>query len=684
MFELVSDFTPQGDQPRAIDELVESLKQGNRDQVLLGVTGSGKTYTLANIIKEVDRPTLVISHNKTLAAQLYNEFKQLFPNNAVEYFVSFYDYYQPEAYLPATDTYIGKESEVNAQIEKLRFSAVNSVLTRRDVVVVASVSCIYGVGIAPEEYLDYFLVLEKGQEVQLEEVMETLVKMGYERNQTDLKPGAYRLNGDILDINPPGWEACMRINFFGDEVEGIHTIHPITSKVLSDERIARITPGKLFLSREEEREAVVKAITEEMEARVKEFEDQHMSVEAYRLRQRTEYDLEMLTEFGYCQGIENYSRYLSKRDPGEPPYTLTDYFPKDFLMILDESHVTLPQVRGMYNGERARKKNLIEFGWRLPSAYDNRPLNYDEFWDRVNQVIYSSATPGEFEMEKANVVSEMIVRPTGLLDPEIVIRPVGDQVDDLLGRISDVVGRKGKVLVATLTKRLAQDLSDYFTSLDIRARYLHSEIHTLDRIEILNDLQEDRFDVLVGINLLREGLDLPQVELVAILDADKEGFLRSRTSLVQIAGRAARNVNSKVILYADKMTRSLEEVVKDNERKRSIQEAYNRKHGIVPKTTSRKTKASLGFEEYHDFEVKKPKLVTRDFELINALDEFGIIGKKSETLDLDSLDFSRVESDRKREFIAELKKQMIKQANLLEFEKAALIRDRIKELEKTD
>jgi len=677
---LVSDFTPQGDQPRAIQELVDSVRKGNRDQVLLGVTGSGKTYTLANIIRELDRPTLVISHNKTLAAQLYNEFKELFPDNAVEYFVSFYDYYQPEAYLPATDTYIGKESEVNAQIEKLRYSAVNSLLTRRDVVVVASVSCIYGVGISPEEYKEYFLVMEQGQEIQLEDVLDDLIKMGYERNQTDMKPGTYRLNGDVLDINPPGWEDCVRISFFGDVVESLHTIHPITAKVQSQEKIVRITPGKLFLSKEEEREEILAAIREEMEQRVRQLEDEHRSVEAYRIRQRTEYDMEMISEFGYCQGIENYSRYLSHRNPGDPPYTLTDYFPEDFLMVIDESHVTLPQVRGMYNGERARKQNLVEFGWRLPSAFDNRPLNYDEFWERAKRVIYSSATPGDFEQERSTVISEMIVRPTGLLDPEMIVSPVGNQVDDLIGRIRDVVDRKGKVLVATITKRLAQELSEYFKSLDMRSRYLHSEIDTLERIEILNDFQEDRFDVLVGINLLREGLDLPQVELVGILDADKEGFLRSTRSLVQISGRAARNVNSQVVLYADKMTRSLDEVIKDNHRKREIQKAYNEKHGITPKTTIRKTKASLGFEDYHDFEGKKPRLVTRDFELINALAEFGILPKKSETLDLESLDFTLVDEEKKQDFIKELKKQMLKQANLLEFEKAALLRDRINEL----
>lgn len=684
MFKLRSDFTPTGDQPRVIKELSEAAKAGKKEMTLLGVTGSGKTYTLANLVEKLDRPTLVVSHNKTLAAQLYNEFKELFPDNAVEYFVSYYDYYQPEAYIPQSDTYIGKESEINKQIEKLRYSAVNSLLTRRDVLVVASVSCIYGVGIAPEDYQDYFLMLQTGQQIQMEEILDSLVNMGYERGQFDMKEGTFRLRGDVVDVFAPGWENSVRISMFGDEVEELNILHPLTGKTISKEKIIRITPAKLFLSTEEDREWMINAILEELADRIKEFEDNHQTVEAYRLKQRTEYDMEMLEQFGYCQGIENYTRYLSKLEPGAPPYTLMDYFPDDFLLIVDESHVTLPQVRGMFNGEKARKKNLIDYGWRLPSAYDNRPLNFDEFRSRINQVIYSSATPSDFELEHSEIISEMVVRPTGLLDPEIIIKPVDTQVDDLIGRVREVVEHGGKILVGTLTKRLAQELTDYFQSLEIRARYLHSGIDTLERIEILNDLQDDKFDVLIGINLLREGLDLPQVEMVAILDADKEGFLRSKTSLIQTIGRAARNVNSKIVLYADKMTNSIKGVIEDNERKRAIQMKYNEAHGITPETTIRKTKASMGFEEYHDFDKKKKKtkgLATRDFELINMLSDYGIIQKKDDKLDLEELDFHSIEDARKQEFIRDLRKQMIKLANLLEFEKAALIRDKIKELE---
>ena len=681
MFKIRSDFVPMGDQPHAISEITQGIRCGKRRAVLQGVTGSGKTFTLAHIIKELGLPTLVISHNKTLAAQLYNEFKDLFPENAVEYFVSFYDYYQPEAYLPASDTYISKESEINSEIEKLRFSAANAVLTRKDVIVVASVSCIYGVGIAPEEYKKYFLVLEPGQKIGTEALLDRLVKMGYERTKTDLAPGKFRLKGDVLDIFAPGYDVCERVELFGSEIESVSLIHPITSKTLSKEKVVRITPAKMFLSDEAEREMIITAIKEEMEARCLELTKHDHSIEAYRLRQRTLYDMELLEEFGWCQGIENYSRYLSHRKPGEPPYTLMDYFPKDFLLIIDESHVSIPQVRGMHNGDWARKKNLVDYGWRLPSAFDNRPLNFEEFWQHAGKVVFSSATPADFELEKADMRSEMVVRPTGLLDPRITVKPVEGQVDDLIARIREVVERKGKILVSTLTKRLAQDITDHFVSIDIRARYLHSDIETLERIQILNDLQEDKFDCLIGINLLREGLDLPQVELVAILDADKEGFLRSKTSLIQTMGRAARNVNARVMLYADVMTDSLKAAIGDNERKRAVQEQYNKDHGITPQTAVRKTKASLGFEDYHDFEAKAPRTVTKDFELINALDEFGIIDKKVANLDIEGLDFNKVSKTEKKRFIKVLKKQMMKLANILEFEQAALLRDKINLLE---
>ena len=583
-FQLVSKFKPQGDQPEAIRKLVEGIKQGKKHQTLLGATGTGKTFTISNVIKEVNKPTLVIAHNKTLAGQLYSEFKEFFPNNAVEYFVSYYDYYQPEAYVPSTDTYIEKDARINDEIDKLRHSATSALFERKDVIIVASVSCIYGLG-SPEEYRENVLSLRVGMEIDRNRMLRKLVDIQYERNDINFTRGTFRVRGDVVEIFPASRdEHCIRVEFFGDEIDRIREVDALTGEIMGEREHVAIFPASHFVTREEIMKIAIQNIEKELEERLEELRSQGKLLEAQRLEQRTRYDLEMMREMGFCSGIENYSRHLTLRPPGSTPYTLLDYFPDDFLIVIDESHVTIPQIRGMYNGDRARKQVLVDYGFRLPSALDNRPLRFDEFEERVHQVIYVSATPGPYELEKAPDVVEQIIRPTGLLDPTIDVRPIEGQIDDLIGEIQERVKRNERVLVTTLTKKMAEDLTDYLKEIGIKVRYLHSEIKTLERIEIIRDLRLGVFDVLVGINLLREGLDIPEVSLVAILDADKEGFLRSEHSLIQTIGRAARNANGHVIMYADTITKSMEKAINETRRRRSIQEEYNRKHGIVPKT----------------------------------------------------------------------------------------------------
>ena len=654
-FKLVSPYEPRGDQPQAIAKLVGWLQEGVRDQVLLGVTGSGKTFTMANVIARLGRPTLVISHNKTLAAQLYTEFRELFPSNAVEFFVSYYDYYQPEAYIPATDTYIEKDTLINDEIDKLRHSATRSLLERRDVIIVASVSCIYGLG-SPEAYYGLLLPLEKGKRIRRADILAKLVEILYERNDYDFHRGTFRVRGDVIEVFPVHEESkAIRIELWDDVVEGLYEIDPLRGKVIRSLEKVAIYPASHYVTTRQRLEAAIEGIRIELSERVKELRAQGKLLEAQRLEQRTLFDLEMLSELGYCKGIENYSRHLTGRMPGEPPPTLLDYLPDDALIFIDESHVTVPQLQGMYHGDRSRKETLVEYGFRLPSALDNRPLTFEEFEERVKQVVYVSATPGDYELEKAQGhVAEQIIRPTGLMDPEVEVRPALNQVEDLLGEIRERVRRGERVLVTTLTKRMAEDLTDYYLDMGVRVRYLHSEIDTLERVEIIRDLRLGKFDVLIGINLLREGLDIPEVSLVAILDADREGFLRSERALIQTFGRAARNVNGKVILYADRITPSMEAAIRETRRRRKLQEEYNRRHGITPETIKKQIPdllASIYEADYYTVPV------------VRELEEEYLSPKEIPAL------------------IEQLRKEMKEAASRLEFERAAELRDRIKRLQ---
>jgi len=655
-FAISTDFTPRGDQPRAIERLAGGIERGERAQVLLGVTGSGKTFTVAKVIEAVQRPSLIIAPNKTLAAQLYAEFRDLFPGNAVEYFVSYYDYYQPEAYIPASDTYIEKDASINDEIDKLRHSATHSLLTRRDVIIVASVSCIYGIG-SPSDYGSLNLYVERGMEVDRDAVLERLVAMQYKRNDHDFHRGTFRVRGDVVDIFP-AYEAAsaLRIEFFGDTIEDILEIDPLRGRVQRKTPRALVHPASHFVTTGANLKRAMESIRVELRERLRELKNEGKNLEAQRLEQRTLYDLELFEEMGYCPGIENYSRHITGRLPGEPPYTLLDYFPEDYVLFVDESHITVPQIGAMYRGDRARKQNLVDFGFRLPSALDNRPLKFEEFEQRVRQAVYVSATPADYEKKAAgekNIV-EQIIRPTGLLDPAVEVRPATHQVDDLLGEIRTRSGRGERVLVTTLTKRSAEDLTQYYTDLGVRVKYLHSDIDTLERVEIIRDLRRGEFDVLVGINLLREGLDLPEVSLVAILDADKEGFLRSERSLIQTFGRAARNVNGTVILYADTITGSMRRAMDETTRRRRIQEEYNRKEGITPTTIKSGIKDILS--------------------TIYEADYYTVPLAAEETEDY-------VPPEEIPRLVKSLKKEMERAARKLEFEKAAELRDRIRELE---
>jgi len=657
-FKLVSDFGPKGDQPQAIDMLSRGVVQGFPHQVLLGVTGSGKTFTMANVIERVQKPTLVISHNKTLAAQLYGEFKELFPDNAVEFFVSYYDYYQPEAYIPSTDTYIEKDTLINEKIDKMRHSATRSLLERNDVIIVASVSCIYGLG-SPEAYHGMLLYLEEGMKISREEILSKLVEIQYERNDIDFHRGTFRVRGDVIEVFPAHEESrAVRIELFGDEVDALSEVDPLRGKVLERLEKVPIYPGSHYVTPADLMRRAIQGIREELKERLAWFKSKDRLLEAKRLEQRTNFDLEMLEELGYCQGIENYSRHLTGRKPGEPPPTLLDYYPKDTLLFIDESHVMVPQLVGMYRSDRSRKETLTEYGFRLPSALDNRPLMFEEFQERVRQVIYVSATPADFELKKSQSrVVEQIIRPTGLSDPSITVKPAKTQVDDLLGEIRKRVKKKERVLVTTLTKRMAEDLTEYYADLGIQVKYLHSDIDTLDRVEILRDLRLGKFDVLIGINLLREGLDLPEVSLVAILDADKEGFLRSERSLIQTFGRAARNVNGQVILYADQMTGSMDQAILETNRRRRIQEDYNKVHNITPQTVKKSIRNILSSIYETDYftvptaaDVKEAYVPARDIPVV----------------------------------IQRLKTEMKEAAQRLEFERAAELRDKIQRLEATE
>ncbi len=652
-FKLVSDFTPKGDQPQAIEMIREGLSEGITDQVLLGVTGSGKTFTVAHVIAKMNRPTLVLAPNKTLAAQLYHEFKQLFPENAVEYFVSYYDYYQPEAYIPTTDTYIQKDSSINELIDKMRHSATRSVLSRRDVIVVASVSCIFGLG-APEDYLDMRIDLRVGEEISRESMLRDLVAMHYKRNDVDFHRGVFRVRGDRVEIFPAYEEnMAIRIDFFGDQIETIHQIDPLRGVAQQSKSTVTIFPASHYVTSRTTLKRAMQTILDELKNRIDWFREQNQLIEAQRIDERTQFDLEMIQELGYCNGIENYSRHLTGRSAGEPPPTLLDYFPADYLMFIDESHIAIPQLRAMYKGDRSRKETLVQYGFRLPSALDNRPLQFEEWRQRVNQVVYVSATPADYETDKANgVVVEQIVRPTGLVDPEIIIRSAQHQVDDLHQEIVQCVARKERVLVTTLTKRMAEDLTEYYADLGIAVRYLHSDISTLERMDIIRDLRKGDFDVLIGINLLREGLDIPEVALVAIMDADKEGFLRSVRSLIQTFGRAARNVRGKVLLYADTTTHSMSVAIGETDRRRKIQSDYNRKHDIEPQSIQ--------------------KEIVQLFDEGHAQDDAGMMVKDPE--------FEYGDIDNLEAAIEKLEAEMLQAARDLEFEKAARLRDRIKQL----
>nr|B8HQA9.1 RecName: Full=UvrABC system protein B; Short=Protein UvrB; AltName: Full=Excinuclease ABC subunit B [Cyanothece sp. PCC 7425] len=655
-FQIKAPFEPTGDQPRAIAQLTASLQAEHRFQTLLGATGTGKTHTIARVIEKIGKPTLVLAHNKTLAAQLCNELREFFPNNAVEYFISYYDYYQPEAYIPVTDTYIEKTAAINEEIDMLRHSATRSLFERKDVIVVASISCIYGLGI-PSEYLNASVPLQVGIEVDQRQLLRDLTTIQYSRNDLDLGRGRFRVKGDVLEIGPAYEDRIVRVEFFGDEIDAIRYVDPVTGTTLQSLDNLRIYPARHFVTPQERLEIACADIAAELKDRLTELEAQNKLLEAQRLDQRTRYDLEMLREVGYCNGVENYSRHLAGRSPGEPPETLIDYFPKDWLLVVDESHVTVPQIRGMYNGDQSRKRVLIDHGFRLPSAADNRPLKSEEFWQKVTQCIFVSATPGDWELDiSEDRIIEQIIRPTGVVDPEIFVRPTTGQVDDLLGEVRDRIERRERVLITTLTKRMAEDLTEYFQDRGVRVRYLHSEIGAIERIEILEDLRKGTFDVLIGVNLLREGLDLPEVSLVAILDADKEGFLRAERSLIQTIGRAARHVRGQAILYADNLTDSMAKAISETERRRAIQTAYNQKHGITPQPIVKKaSNAILAFLE-----------VSRR---LNA-QELDTAYEQADELPLEDIP----------ELITQLEAQMKEAAKKLEFEEAAKYRDRIKQL----
>lgn len=641
-FKLNSPYKPLGDQPKAINSLVDGINKGEKEQTLLGVTGSGKTFTMANVIEKVQKPTLVISHNKTLAAQLYEEFKEFFPDNAVEYFVSYYDYYQPEAYVPRTDTFIDKESSVNEEIDIMRHSATQSLLSRDDVIVVSSVSCIYGIG-SPEDYREFAFGIAVGDNYDRSDIIRKLVFMQYERNDIEFARGHFRVRGDVIEINPVHGTPPVRVELFGDEIDAISLIDKVTGKKTESLKRYMIFPAKHFVVGQDKMDTAIRNISDELDERLNEFNLSNKLLEAQRLEQRTRFDIEMLQEMGYCPGVENYSMHLSGRKWGEKPYSLLKYFPEDYLTIIDESHVTLPQIRGMYNGDRARKETLVEHGFRLPSAKENRPLRFDEFESSINQIIYVSATPGAYELSRSSNIVEQIIRPTGLVDPEVIIRPVKGQVEDLLGEVKKRAKKDERVLVTTLTKKMAEDLTDYYAKIGVKVRYMHSEIDTLERIDIVDDLRRGTFDVLVGVNLLREGLDLPEVSLVAILDADKEGFLRNETSLIQTIGRAARNINGQVIMYVDEMTDSVKNATAITSKRRKIQIKYNEKHGIVPKTTKRALKDK----------------------------------KVAEDLDIEGTDISKIPKDELRLLISDLENDMKEAAAKLDFERAASLRDHI-------
>lgn len=653
-FELVSKYKPQGDQPKAIQSLVEGIKQGKRFQTLLGATGTGKTFTVSNLIQEVNKPTLIIAHNKTLAGQLYSEFKEFFPNNAVEYFVSYYDYYQPEAYVPQTDTFIEKDASINDEIDKLRHSATSSLFERKDVIIIASVSCIYGLG-SPEEYKELVVSLRTGMEIERNQLLRKLVDVQYERNDIDFRRGTFRVRGDVVEIFPASRdEHCIRVEFFGDEIDRIREVDALTGEIMGDREHVAIYPASHFVTREEKMEKAIKNIEVELEERLEELRENGKLLEAQRLEQRTRYDLEMMREMGFCSGIENYSRHLTLRPAGSTPYTLLDFFPEDSLIVIDESHVTVPQIRGMFNGDQARKQVLVDHGFRLPSAKDNRPLRFEEFEKHIENIVFVSATPGPYEMEHSPEMIQQIIRPTGLLDPTIDIRPIEGQIDDLIGEIQTRVEKNQRVLITTLTKKMSEDLTNYLKEIGIKVNYLHSEIKTLERIEIIRELRLGKYDVLVGINLLREGLDIPEVSLVAILDADKEGFLRSERSLIQTIGRAARNSEGHVIMYADKMTNSMEIAINETKRRREIQEEYNKKHGITPQTIQKEIRdairATMAAEDQEEYETTAASKLTK---------------------------LTKKERDK---VIAEMENEMKEAAKSLNFERAAELRDLILEL----
>jgi excinuclease ABC subunit B len=665
-FKVISRYVPKGDQPKAIEQLSRGLKSGMKFQTLLGATGTGKTFTIANVIQQANRPTLVIAHNKTLAGQLCTELKEFLPENAVEYFVSYYDYYQPEAYIPQTDTYIEKDASINDEIDKLRHSATCALFERRDVVIVASVSCIYGLG-SPIDYENQVISMRPGMVKDRNEIIRKLIDIQYSRNDIDFSRGRFRVRGDVIEIYPASYtERAIRVELFGDEIDRITEIDTLTGEIIGERKHVSIFPASHYATPRDKLEMAIESIQKELKERLEELRKEGKLLEAQRLEQRTNYDIEMMREMGYCTGIENYSRHLSGRNPGDPPYTLIDYFPKDFLIIIDESHVTIPQLRGMYAGDRSRKETLVEYGFRLPSALDNRPLTFEEFEERINQIIFVSATPGPYELEKSQQLVEQIIRPTGLVDPEVVVRPVKGQIDDLLGEINERVAKKQRVLVTTLTKKMAEDLTDYLKEVGVKVTYLHSEIHTLERMKILRDLRLGEYDVLVGINLLREGLDLPEVSLVAILDADKEGFLRSETSLIQTIGRAARNADGKVIMYADTVTESMKRAINETNRRRKIQMDYNKKHGIIPQTIKKDI-----------YEVIEATKTVASKPLMNIAEAGGTY-KVKEIKDVRKLDREEL-----MRMIRELEEEMKIAAKNLEFERAAVLRDLIIELKGT-